>query len=41
MGAENSERTFHGAAPLGDDEVSVIVIDGVAAFLDGCRARAN
>ena len=41
VGAEISERTFHGAVPLGEDEVSAIVIDGVAAFLDGYRARGN
>ncbi|WP_277814082.1 hypothetical protein [Rhodococcus opacus] len=41
MGAEISERTFHGAVPLGEDEVSAIVTDGVAAFLDGYRGRGN
>ncbi|PQP16061.1 TetR/AcrR family transcriptional regulator C-terminal domain-containing protein [Rhodococcus opacus] len=41
VGAEISERTFHGAVPLGEDEVSAIVTDGVAAFLDGYRARGK
>ncbi|UOT05878.1 TetR/AcrR family transcriptional regulator C-terminal domain-containing protein [Rhodococcus opacus] len=41
VGAEISERTFHGAVPLGEDEVSAIVTDGVAAFLDGYRGRGN
>ncbi|KXX57299.1 hypothetical protein AZG88_11750 [Rhodococcus sp. LB1] len=41
VGAEISERTFHGAIPLGADEVSAIVTDGVAAFLDGYRGRGN
>ncbi|RZL75145.1 MAG: hypothetical protein EOP32_32075 [Rhodococcus sp. (in: high G+C Gram-positive bacteria)] len=39
--AEISERTFHGAVALGDDEVSAIVTDGVEAFLDGYRSRGT
>ncbi|WP_272943288.1 MULTISPECIES: hypothetical protein [Rhodococcus] len=41
MEAEISERTFHRAVALGDDEVSAIVTDGVEACLDGYRSRGT